>query len=293
MKESLNKATYTVSVIMTSQLNNRKTDPDDPLVKNRPTINPYIESYRSVRNRFLWDLRPEAWHSRRKLTEWKDRYPGQKAVILCNGPSLLKSDLSLLDEIFCFGLNKINLLFERSSFRPQCVVAVNPFVIEQNADFYNQTLLPLFLDAWALRHGHVEPRRNVSFMHSMHSSSGAFARDCSVSIFQGYTVTYVAMQLAFHMGFRDVALIGADHSFGINGPANKTVDSGKTDESHFDPRYFAGGVKWQLPDLFESEVSYMRAKKVFEAFGGRIVNSTEGGCLEVFERQELAVFLQD
>jgi len=273
---------------MTARPNNPRIDPDDPLVRSRPTINPYIDSLRAVCKRFLWDLRPEAWRSRRKLRAWKNRFSGQKAVILCNGPSLLKSDLSLLDGTFCFGLNKINLLFERSSFRPQCVVAVNPFVIEQNAEFYNETSLPLFLDAWALRHGFVKPKENISFLHS---SSGTFARDCSVSIFQGYTVTYVAMQLAFHMGFRELALIGADHNFATNGPANKTVMSGDVDKSHFDPRYFAGGVKWQLPDLLESEVSYARAKKIFEAFGGKIVNSTLGGQLEIFERQSLHTFL--
>lgn len=266
----------------------RKIDPDDPLVQTRPTINPYLESFKLAQNRLLWDLRPEAWRSRRKLRCWKDRFADKKAVIVCNGPSLLKSDLSLLEGTFSFGLNKINLLFEKSPFRPSCVVAVNPFVIQQNADFFNETRLPLFLSAWALRHGYVRPRSNIAFLHS---SKGTFARDCSVSIFEGYTVTYVAIQLAFHMGFSDVALIGADHNFAAKGPANKTVESGATDESHFDPRYFAGGVKWQLPDLFESEVSHTRAKKTFEAFGRRIVNATEGGSLEVFEREGLAEFI--
>jgi hypothetical protein len=101
------------------------------------------------------------------------------------------------------------------------------------------------------------------------------------------------MQLAFHMGFRMLALIGADHDFAVKGAANKIVTSGDTDESHFDPRYFSGGVKWQLPDLFESEVSYTRAKKTFEAFGGRIVNATEGGRLEVFDRTRLGDFVNE
>lgn len=274
---------------MTTSPNKPQIAPDDPLIKRRPTINPYLESLRELCNRFFWDLRPEAWRCRRKIRAWKDRFPDQKAVILCNGPSLLKSDLSLLDATFCFGLNKINLIFERSSFRPQCIVAVNPFVIEQNAVFYNETSIPLFLDAWAFRHGHITPKKNISFVHS--TNCGTFARDCSVSICQGHTVTYVAMQLAFHMGFRKLAIIGADHNFAVPGPANKTVVSGIVDESHFDPRYFAGGVKWQLPDLLESEVSYIRAKKIFGAFGGKIVNSTEGGQLEIFERQSLRDFV--
>jgi len=275
---------------MASTTNSPTIDPDDPLVKRRPTVNPYFQAAELLYRRILWDLHPESWRSRSKLHAWRDRFSNQKAVILCNGPSLLKSDLSLLDGVFCFGLNKINLLFERSPFRPHCVVAVNPFVIEQNAEFYNGTSLPLFLDSCGLTRRLVKPRENIAFLHR---GSGRFARDCSMSVDQGYTVTYVAMQLAFHMGFRKLALIGADHDFAVKGAAaNKIVDSGDTDESHFDPRYFAGGVKWELPDLFESEVSYMRAKKTFEAFGGRIINATEGGRLEVFERQCLENFVK-
>ncbi|WP_277882134.1 hypothetical protein [Oculatella sp. FACHB-28] len=44
--------------------------------------------------------------------------------------------MSLLKGTYTFGLNKINLLFEYSEFRPSCIVSVNSFVVEQNAEFY-------------------------------------------------------------------------------------------------------------------------------------------------------------
>ncbi|MDH7944935.1 DUF115 domain-containing protein [Pseudohongiella sp. SYSU M77423] len=266
-------------------------DPDNPILKSRETINPYRSALRSAGSRLLWDLRFESWRSRRILNSWKDKFSGaDKAVILCNGPSLLKSDLSLLDGVFTFGLNKINLLFDRSDFRPSCIVSVNPFVISQNAEFFNKTDIQLFLDNYGVKKKEIKARSNVAFMHS---STAGFARDCSMSIDQGYTVTYVALQLAFHMGFRNVALIGADHNFAVNGPANKTVVADKEDESHFDPNYFAIGSKWQLPDLFQSEVSYMRAKQTYEAFGGRVLNATDGGKLEVFPRIRLEEFIRE
>lgn len=93
------------------------------------------------------------------------------------------------------------------------------------------------------------------------------------------------------MGFRHVALVGADHTFATKGAANQTVVSGDKDESHFDPNYFAGGMQWQLPDLFQSEVAYTMARDVYAAFGGAIVNATEGGKLEVFERHSFSAFL--
>ena len=266
-------------------------DQDDPLRQQRDTLNPYRVGAGFMLRRLKWDLNPQSWRSRRVLRGWKDRHPGGKAVILCNGPSLLKVDFEALQRsgVFCFGLNKINLLFDKTSFRPGCVVAVNPLVLEQNAAFYNQAALPLFLDAHAA--GFVGGRPNVAFLHS--NVLPVFARDVSVSLFQGYTVTFVAMQLAFHMGFRQVALVGADHNFATKGAANKTVVSGEKDESHFDPNYFAGGMKWQLPDLFQSEVAYTMARDMYAAYGGAIVNATVDGNLEVFPRTTLQNFLRN
>jgi len=256
----------------------------------RATINPYLRAVGLILFRILWDIHPYSWVSRKRIKTWKGRFWGQKAVILCNGPSLNRVNFDDLaaSGIFTFGLNKINLLFKRSDFRPSVIVAVNPHVIEQNAEFYNKTNIPLFLDSGGKKW--VRFNKNVHFLHSA-SGSGNFAKDCSISINQGYTVTYVVMQLAFHMGFKKVALVGCDHSFATKGPANKTVIAGEEDPNHFDPNYFAGGVKWQLPDLAMTELHYKVARDTFERNGRKIVNCTEGGRLEVFERKLLEEFL--
>jgi hypothetical protein len=267
-------------------------DPDDPLVKRRPTLNPYFYGGSAILRRLLWDINPQSWISRRRISGLKDRFTGQKAVILCNGPSLNKVDLSEIpSSCFTVGLNKINLLFERTDFRPNCIVAVNPYVIEQNRDFYNSTEIPLFLDSVGLRKGWIRPRDGIVFLHSGGPPNG-FAKDCSVSINQGSTVTYVALQLVFHMGFHHIALVGADHNFAVNGPSNKTVLGDAVDNSHFDTRYFAN-VKWQLPDLVDSEFSYWKARRIFEAYDRRVVNCTVGGKLEVFERLPLNRFIAE
>lgn len=252
------------------------------------TNNPYYYAIRLIIGRLLWDVKAESWRSRKKLKTLKNAYRGQKAAILCNGPSLLKSDLSLLDGIYTFGLNKINLLFEKSDFRPSCIVSVNPHVIEQNATFFNGTSLPLFLHHKATKK--IDSRENVHFLHS-NDMIKKFAQDCSISIYSGVTVTFVAMQLAYHMGFSQVALIGCDHSFTAKGQPNQTVLAGHRDDDHFAPNYFAGGVKWQLPDLLQSEVNYRMAKEIFEDNRMQIVNATNGGNLEIFQRMDLRTFV--
>ena len=268
-------------------MNNEKNLDKEP----KATINPYRSAAALVLFRLVWDIHPYSWISRKRIKAWKDRYSGQKAAILCNGPSLNRVNFEdfAASGVFTFGLNKINLLFPRSDFRPSVIVAVNSHVIEQNAEFYNKTDIQLFLDSGGKKW--VKFRDNVHFLHSSDGNEN-FARDCSISVKQGHTVTYVAMQLAFHMGFKKVALVGCDHSFATKGPANKTVIAGERDLSHFDHNYFAGGVKWQLPDLSQSELHYEIARDIFERHGRKIVNCTDGGKLEVFTRQPLSEFLQ-
>lgn len=267
---------------------NKKDNQFSPKELTRQTINPYTVGFGVISRRLFWDLHPQSWLSRSIMRSWKNRYAGERAIIVCNGPSLNEIDLSLLKGTFTFGLNKINLLFHRDDFRPDCIVAVNPLVIQQNANFFNETQIPLFLDSFAATRRIVSFRRNVCYLHS---GPRGFAQDCSVSVAQGHTVTYVAMQLAFHMGFKSVSLIGCDHSFAVEGPPNKTVKAEGADQSHFDPSYFSDGAKWQLPDLAESEAAYSMAKEIYSANQRKLVNSTIGGKLEILERQSLGEFL--
>ncbi len=253
-----------------------------------PTINPYRTGLALILKRLLWDLHPSAWVSRSRLRALIDSHKGQSAIILCNGPSLNSVDLESLHRIFTFGLNKINLLFDRSAFRPAAIISTNQLVIQQNAEFFNITDIPLFIDFAARRF--VKARSSVTFLHS--SAIPKFARDCSVSICRGHTVTFVAMQLAFHMGFQRVALVGCDHTFAVKGPANATIIADGPDRSHFDPRYFSPGQAWQLPDLTASEYVYALAAEQYRLAGRTLVNCTSGGRLELLERCSLAEFLR-
>ena len=234
----------------------------------------------------------DAFVSRSNLDNIKDSYAGKKAIILCNGPSLLKVNFDLLSnaKIYTIGLNKINLLFDKTDFRPNAIVAVNRYVIEQNKDYYMNSSIPLYLDQKAARSFAISASKNRSLLYSSDRYPG-FSEDIRYTVCQGSTVTFVAMQLAYFMGFKQVALVGCDHSFATKGPDHKLVSAANEDPDHFDPRYFAGGVPWQLPSIAESEESYMRAKRFFGYDNRMIYNCTVGGRLEVFPRLTVEEFL--
>jgi hypothetical protein len=253
------------------------------------SVNPYRIGAGFILRRLSWDARIAAWRSRSRFRRLKNSRAGSKGIIFCNGPSLLKVDFDLVRRsgVLGIGLNKINLLFERTPWRPDYICACNGLVLEQNAGFYNHTDIPLFLDVAGRRW--VRDRRDVTFMHSVQVNR--FAEDCTWSYVQGSTVTYMAMQIAFHLGCTRVALVGCDHNFDAKGPAHAKVASGEVDRSHFDPNYFAGGVHWNLPDLVGSEYFYALAGRHYAKAGREILNCTEGGKLELFRRQSLGEFL--
>lgn len=255
-----------------------------------------IDLYRNglgmVAKKIAWDVSLAGIRSRQRLTQLRNTHQNERAVILCNGPSLNKVDFELLKDsnVFTIGLNKINLLFDRTDFRPNLIVSVNKLVIDQNADFYNQTSINLILDSYGA--SLVKQKPNVSFIYSAPFQL-RFARDVRGAVCQGYTVTYAALQIAYHLGFRKVALVGCDHSFATKGSPNQTVTSKDKDPNHFAPNYFSGGEKWQLPDLLGSEIHYKLAREYYEADNREIVNCTDGGELEIFNRSELSRFLNE
>jgi hypothetical protein len=243
-----------------------------------------------IKNKIKWDIKKESRSSKIGLRKLKNKYKDKKLVLLCNGPSLNKVDFELLkkSDVFCIGLNKINLLFDDTDFRPNLIVSVNKLVIEQNQHFFNSTKIPTILDSSAV--DKIKKRENINFIHSLPFQL-KFAGDITGSVCQGYTVTYVALQIAFYLGFKNIALVGCDHNFATKGSSNMTVVSGDKDPNHFSDKYFSGGAKWQLPDLLGSEIHYKIAKEFFESKNRKIVNCTEGGKLEIFERMKLNEFI--
>lgn len=238
-------------------------------------------------SKFRWRNSVPGRHSVATFKTLHNSQIGREVIVMCNGPSLNKVPLDTLAGSFVIGMNKINLLFERSDFRPNLIVAVNKYVIEQNADFFNSTDIPLMISKAGL--DFVKPRPNVCFLNS--GGYLDFSHKPGAVLFEGWTVTYVALQIAFHMGFQRTGIVGADHNFQQAGKPNELQVSKSDDMNHFDPRYFGTGTPWQLADLEGSEMAYRLARRTYQAHGRALYNCTEGGKLEIFERMPLSQFL--
>lgn len=227
---------------------------------------------------------PEA----RKLRALRNRYVGHRCVIIGNGPSLRDMDLAPLRTEYTFGLNRIYLTFRDLGFATTFLVCINALVWEQfGAELASQ---PSTLFAPWRERERVTPNRHAYFVRTGYRPGFRtnLPRDGAS---EGGTVTFVAMQLAFFLGFSQVVLIGVDHSFATKGPPNETVVSRSADADHFDPSYFGPGVRWQLPDLEASEVAYRSARRTYETAGRQILDATVGGKLDVFPKADYHTIL--
>ncbi len=230
-------------------------------------------------------LHPWRRESIRRLGALKDIHRGKRAFIIGNGPSLRQTDLSKLRDEFTFGMNRIYLLFPELGFHTTYFASINDLVIEQFADEILAQPMPKFL-AWR-SHRHFNADLPISqvptFIYTSYTGPG-FAKTVTGRVWEGATVTNVALQLAFHMGFQQVVLIGVDHNFASKGDANKTVVSQGDDPNHFAPNYFGKGAKWQLPDLDTSEVGYTFAREAYRKAGREVIDATVGGKLAIFPK---------
>jgi hypothetical protein len=228
-------------------------------------------------------LHPLRLRSKKVLNDFKNTQSGRRCFIIGNGPSLSSIDMGKLRNEITFGMNRIYLLFPELGFSTTYYVSINDLVIQQCAADIQSLEMPKFL-AWR-SHNHIHSSKDVNYLYTTYTGPG-FSRDVTGRVWEGATVTYVALQLAYHMGFSEVVLVGVDHNFISNGDPNQTITSEGDDPNHFSPEYFGKGFKWQLPDLETSEIAYQMARDAYEKAGRKVLDATRDGKLTVFPKVE-------
>ena len=135
------------------------------------------------------------YHERPRLQQFKNMHTGEDCFIIGNGPSLNQMDLAPLNNYYSFGLNKIFLLFEKQPLQLSYHVAVNPLVIEQMASQLESGILgcPSFV---AMNRMGNTVIKSGSLYKLLTTGKWSFYHSVEEPIAEGFTVTYVALQLA-------------------------------------------------------------------------------------------------
>ncbi|ODA68655.1 hypothetical protein A7A08_00487 [Methyloligella halotolerans] len=234
---------------------------------------------------------------RPKLRELRQRYKGTKrCFVIGNGPSLNRTDLSVLKDEVTFAVNGFFLKARDLDWDPTFYVVEDHLVAEDRRDWINALhgptkLFPAYL-AYCLDEGDdtifFNHRGRKSYPHGFD-----FSTDASEITYTGCTVTFTVLQLAFYLGFEEIYLIGVDSDYALPQDAKQSSEYGvgildmkSDDPNHFNPDYFGKGFRWHDPQVERMLEAYEEARKVTDQTDQRIYNATVGGKLEVFPRRD-------
>jgi len=220
--------------------------------------------------------------NRKRLAAFRNIHQGKRCFIVCNGPSLNKMDLTLLDGEYTLGMNRIYLMEEVNGFKPTYLFCFDKIVqLSQFTEEFEAVEIPCFYN-WEVNYK-FSKKENQYFVKGKFSP--AFSKDPTTNMMgNGKTVTYVAIQFAYFMGFSEVYMIGKDHSYSTAVKPTNSVISDGHDLNHFSPKYYNPGQKWDAPDYYSEEFAYKVARKAFEKSGRKILDATIGGKLDIFEK---------
>lgn len=229
------------------------------------------------------------------FSKLKDKFKGERAFIVGNGPSLNKHDLSLLKNEYSFAVNGIFYKTESEGYRPTFYVVEDRHVMLDNVDKINafEARYKFFPVDYKSQ---LKNKKNCWFFRmdkgyynktSPYFAIPRFSADMNDKLYCGQSVTMINLQIAYYLGFSEIYLIGMDHSYHIPSDADvagEEITSNSDDPNHFHPEYFGKGKKWHDPHLDRVERTYSYFKLAYESQGRKIYNATVGGNLEVFER---------
>lgn len=231
------------------------------------------------------------------LRSWRDKYKDKRCFILGNGPSLQKMHISLLRNEITIGVNYIYTAFPKWGFHTTYLIFED---IEQTElrrhdipCIKGPVKLAALYNAYAFKACKDTVFMNVRLADGYYWDHLApmFSTDFAHIVYLGSTVTYLAIQLAYHLGCNPVYLIGVDHNYG---ELPKRFPPGKITISeenyhlvrglHFSGNYYKIGDQIGVPNVRYQEEAYTKARKVFEENRRKIFNAGLDSKLKVFEK---------
>lgn len=235
------------------------------------------------------------------IKSWRNKYKGRRCFVIGNGPSLNKMDLAPLKNEITIGCNAIYKNFAQWGWHTDYLLFEDIEQTELRRKDIPGVQGPVKLlglhNAYAIR-----PDENTFFMNVrnldaafMDEQFPQFSEDFGHIVHLASTVTYIGLQLAWHLGCDPVYLIGVDHNYGelprLYPPCKITITEDNYDlvrGIHVQKDYYKIGDVIGVPPVDYMEAGYRKAREAFEEDGRRVFNAGLDSKLEVFEKTDFA-----
>lgn len=209
----------------------------------------------------------------------RNRERGRRVFILANGPSINDEDLSPLSNELVIGMNASTMLEQTFGFSSQYYVLSDTRFINTPRKRHwatekigSDTQRVVRADLRSLDDPGLESR--TTYVSAL--SRDGFSHNLSNGFYYGCTTTMLALQLAWHLGVREVYLLGCDLRY-----------------PEENPRFYEETTP-QLEDAFTSVQlsNIVNAAMEIEKNGGKVINCSAHSFLRpyiAFERYERIV----
>lgn len=247
----------------------------------KKTFRPYYKTIRTAINRPRNRKRIE--QSCEHIKSLKNIHEGERCFIIGNGPSLRAEDLDKLKNEVCFGTNCIYQIYNQTEWRPTyyCTGDIK-LVRARKREISGVQEDKYVVIQEGIRYPDIAGANYIRIIgKEFYPSPPEFSSNIAECVHSGSTITYVCMQMAAYMGFKEMILLGVDHNYSSSLNPDGTVTRDESVNDHFSKDY---KVPKNIPALYKTTVSYQAAKDYADKHGIKIYNATRGGKLEVFAR---------
>lgn len=220
------------------------------------------------------------------IADFKGIHSGKRCFIVGNGPSLTMEDLNKIKNEYSFGVNRIYLSFEDTEWRPSYYVIQDRNMLLKYAEEIENLDLPIKFVPGYMKEN-FNNKKGLAFFYNyvrrlFDGTEAEFSYDVAEQTYEGGTVTYLCMQLAVYMGFKEIYLLGNDFTYSVE----KTDDGIHMNpvQDYFSDKYITSGEKRFFPRIDLCQKGFEKALEESKTHNFKIFNATRGGKLEIFER---------
>lgn len=159
------------------------------------------------------------------VSDFRELHAGERVFLLGNGPSIQRTPLELLEDEYTIAMNKIDLVYDETSWRPTYYLNVEQklrrenakhsirnvemgltsFISEDKRSFYPDLDTVHFVDCRT-----IEPSDYLQTARDGTDISDIWSDDVSEVVYRIQSSMYTAVQLASYMGFDEMYLLGCD-----------------------------------------------------------------------------------
>lgn len=234
------------------------------------------------------------------IEQLKGKHTGERCFILATGPSLRLEDVEQLGSEITIAVNSFYKLYPKTDFRPTYYMSLDPDsasnVEAANAGhirdlakeqvFFNSIVKHRVEGASYLPCCYQNHWFKIFQPGFNHAKNLKYSENLLWGIYDKYTVTTAAIDLAIYMGCTEIYLLGTDCNY--SGPTAYFYQTdGNPDSNAFKPD------EWQAAMTQKAMMTgYRFLEQETRKRGVRVFNATRGGMLEEFERVDFDTLFQ-